>query len=75
MPNGLSFRVVKSTEHRLLLERVHWFYSSSANLSGEEYSETYARDNTEVIVTLPKSKNSKASTIYRLGEKNMKVIR
>ena len=75
MPNGLSFRVVKDTEHNLLLDRLHCLYSSSANLSGEEYSEAYARDKVEVIVTLPKAKKYNASTIYRLGQKNIKVIR
>ena len=75
MPNELSFRVVKDTEHNLLLDRLHWLYSSSANLSGEEYSEAYARDKVEVIVTLPKAKKYNASTIYRLGQKNIKVIR
>ena len=75
MPNGLSFRVVKGTQHNLLLDRIHWLYSSSANLSGEDYSEAYAHDKAEVIVTLPKAKNSNASTIYHLGQKNMKVIR
>jgi len=75
MPNGLSFRMVKATEHNLLLDRLHWLYSSSANLSGAKYDEEYARDRAEVIVTLPKTKNAKASTIYRLGQKNLKVIR
>lgn len=75
MPNGLSFRVVKATEHNLLLDRLHWLYSSSANLSGAKYDEEYARDRAEVIVTLPKAKNAKASTIYHLGQKNLKVIR
>ena len=75
MPNGLSFRVVKATEHNLLLDRLHWLYSSSANLSGAEYDEGYAKERAEVIVTLPKAKSGKASTIYRLGQKNLKVIR
>jgi len=75
MPNGLSFRIVKATEHNLLLDRLHWLYSSSANLSGAEYDEGYAKERAEVIVTLPKAKSGKASTIYRLGQKNIKVIR
>ena len=75
MPNGLSFRVVKNTQHNLLLDRVHWLYSSSANLSGAEYDEAYAKARAEVIVHFPKKRSGKASTIYRLGQKNMKVIR
>jgi len=75
MPNGLSFRLVKGTEHNLLLDRLHWLYSSSANLSGAEYDEAYAKARAEVIVTFPKKRSGRASTIYRLGQKNMKVIR
>ena len=75
MPNGLSFRLVKGTEHNLLLDRLHWLYSSSANLSGAKYDEAYAKARAEVVVTFPKKRSGRASTIYRLGQKNMKVIR
>jgi len=75
MPNGLSFRVVKDTEHNLLLNRLHWVYSSSANLSGAEYDEKYARDKAEVIVTSSIKKNGMASKIYRLGQKKMVGVR
>jgi len=75
MPNGMSFRVVKETEHNLLLDRLKWVYSSSANLSGAEYDEQYARDNAEVILSFPKSKNGKASTIYKLSQSNKRLIR
>jgi len=75
MPNGMSFRVVKETEHNLLLDRLKWVYSSSANLSGAEYDETYARENAEVILSFPKAKNGKASTIYKLSQSNKKLIR
>jgi len=75
MPNGLSFRVVKETEHNLLLNRVKWLYSSSANLSGAEYDEGYAKANAEVIVSSPHAKVGQASTIYRLSHNSLKVIR
>ncbi|CAA6811625.1 MAG: TsaC protein (YrdC domain) required for threonylcarbamoyladenosine t(6)A37 modification in tRNA [uncultured Sulfurovum sp.] len=75
MPNGMSFRVVKDTEHNLLLDRLKWVYSSSANLSGAEYDETYARDNAEVILSFPKQRNGKASTIYKLSQTNIRSIR
>ena len=67
MPNGMSFRVIKDCEHNLLLDRVGWAYSSSANLSGAEYNEVYARGATEVIVTSPLEIRGEASRIYRLG--------
>lgn len=75
MPNGLSLRVVKNTEHNLLLDRLKWVYSSSANLSGAEYDEGYARDNAEVVVFFPKQINREASKIYRLSQNNIRSIR
>jgi tRNA A37 threonylcarbamoyladenosine synthetase subunit TsaC/SUA5/YrdC len=75
MPNGLSFRVVKGTEHNILLDRIKWLYSSSANLSGAVYDENYAKDNAEVIVTFPIKKRGLASKIYLLGQRNIKSIR
>ena len=75
MPNGLSFRVVKDTQHNLLLNRMGWVYSSSANLSGTEYDREYAEDNTEVVVSFPKEQKGSASTIYLLGQKRMRLVR
>ena len=75
MPNGNSFRVVKGSKHNLLLDRLEWAYSSSANKSGEEYSKEYAIDRAEVIICEPNSKSSRASKIYRLGYSNIQSIR
>jgi tRNA A37 threonylcarbamoyladenosine synthetase subunit TsaC/SUA5/YrdC len=75
MPNGLSFRVVKDSEHNLLLDRLIWAYSSSANLSGAKYDEVYAKDVVETIVTSALNSNRKASQIYRLGQNSIKSIR
>jgi tRNA A37 threonylcarbamoyladenosine synthetase subunit TsaC/SUA5/YrdC len=75
LPNGLSFRVIKDTEHNILLNKMRWLYSSSANLSGAEYDEAYAKDNAEVLVSFPNKKRGKASNIYRLGKIKMELIR
>jgi len=75
LPNGLSFRVVKESSHNLLLNRLGWAFSSSANLSGAEYDEGYAKENTEVIVASPHKSIGEASRIYRLGVSRVKVIR
>ena len=75
MPNSLSFRVVKNTEHNLLLDRLAWVYSSSANLSGAEYDENYAQKNTEVLVSFPNMKKGTASKIYKLSQNNIRSIR
>ena len=75
MPNGLSFRVAKNTEHNLLLDRLGWVYSSSANLSGAEYDEAYARENAEVIVIFPQKRERSPSKIYKLSQNNLRSIR
>ena len=75
LPNGLSFRVVKDTEHNILLNRLHWVYSSSANLSGAVYDEVYAKDKAEVLVSFPVKHKGRASKIYRLGQKRMIGVR
>ena len=75
LPNRLSFRVVKDTEHNILLNRLHWVYSSSANLSGAVYDEVYAKDKAEVLVSFPVKQEGMASKIYRLGQKRMIWVR
>jgi len=75
MPQGESFRVVKGTKHNLLLDRVKWLYSSSANLSGAVYDEGYAKKMTEVVVSFPDGNSGEASSIYRLGHRIIKSIR
>ena len=75
MPNGLSFRVIKDCKHNLLLDRVEWAYTSSANLSGFEYDKVYAREATEVIVKFPSHTKREASKIYYLGTHRIKSIR
>jgi tRNA A37 threonylcarbamoyladenosine synthetase subunit TsaC/SUA5/YrdC len=75
MPNSLSFRVVRDTEHNLLLDRLGWAYSSSANLSGAVYDEDYAEKNAEILLFFPQIRERKASSIYKLGHHKMRSIR
>ena len=75
MPSGNSFRVVKESEHNLLLDRVSWVYSSSANLSGEAYDEGYAKENAEVVISSPHQQSGEASKIYKLSQTNIRSIR
>jgi tRNA A37 threonylcarbamoyladenosine synthetase subunit TsaC/SUA5/YrdC len=75
MPNGLSLRLVKESRHNLLLDRVGWLYTSSANLSGFEYNEIYAREVAEVIIESPLQTDREASKIYYLGVCRVKSIR
>jgi len=75
MPNGNSYRVARDSQHLLLLERLNWAYSTSANLSGEGYNIEFANSNADIIISMPKREDKKASTIVRLGEKVIRKVR
>lgn len=74
MPDGHSYRVVRNTHHLLLLNRLKWAYSTSANLSGEIYDENYAKEAADVIIS-PLRENAQASSIYALSLHTIKRIR
>lgn len=74
MPNGCSYRVIRDRHHLLLLDRLKWAYTTSANLSGMHYDETFAK--TAADITIAPLKRCKApSRIYKLGKKRIKRIR
>ncbi len=74
MPNGDSYRVIKDKHHLLLLNRLKWAYTTSANLSNEAYDELFARKMADVIIE-PIQENRQASSIYRLGKNTLRKIR
>ena len=74
LPSGDSYRVIRDTHHLLILKRFGWVYTSSANLSGKEYDEKFAKKSADVIVT-PLLPNQKPSTIYKINNKTIKRIR
>lgn len=74
MPNGHSYRVVDDQHHLLLLKRLGYAYTTSANLSGEAYDERFATDAADIIVT-PLHRPGHPSTIYKLGKQKAKRIR
>ncbi len=74
MPNGYSYRVIKDKNHLLLLNRIKWAYTTSANLSGKSYDEEFSKRNADVIVE-PLKDDSTASNIFKLGKKTIKRIR
>ncbi len=74
MPDGHSYRVVKDKHHLLLLNRLKWAYTTSANLSNQPYDEQFAKEAADVIIT-PLKEVKQASTIYKLGNCTMKRIR
>lgn len=74
MPNGESYRVIRDKHHLLLLDRLKWVYTTSANLSGEEYDEVFAREKADVVIE-PIKETKQASKIVKLGKNSLKRIR
>lgn len=74
MPNGESYRVIQDKHHLLLLDRLKWAYTSSANLSGTDYEEGFAKKSADVIIE-PLCETRQASRIYKLGQKGLRRIR
>jgi len=74
MPNGLSYRVVKDTHHLLLLNRLTWAYTTSANLSNKDYDEDFAKKVADIVIE-PLHQTQQASHIFKLGKTTLKRIR
>ena len=74
MPNGHSYRVVKDKHHLLLLNRLKWAYTTSANLSNQAYDETFAKNMADVTLE-PLKETNQASDIYKLGQYSIRRIR
>ena len=74
MPNTHSYRVIQDKHHLLLLNRLQWAYTTSANLSNEYYDEKFARENVDVVIE-PLKDSMHASNIYKLGKLSLKRIR
>ncbi len=70
---GYSFRVVKSKTHNLLLNRLGWAYTSSANKSNEEFNLNYATTQADIVVY--PLQNSKSSTILKLAQSRVIKVR
>jgi len=58
MPNGYSYRVVHASNHLLLLSRMQWAYTTSANLSGKSYHENFAKEAADVTIYPLKNKGT-----------------
>jgi tRNA A37 threonylcarbamoyladenosine synthetase subunit TsaC/SUA5/YrdC len=74
MPNTHSYRVVRDDHHLLLLNRLQWAYTTSANLSNFSYDENFAKEASDVIIS-PLDEKQKSSNIYKLGNYAIKRIR
>ena len=74
MPDGNSYRIIYDKHHLLLLDRIKWAYTTSANLSNKAYDENFAKKNADIIIGPLKQKHS-ASNIYKLEKNTIKRIR
>ncbi|WP_309496502.1 Sua5/YciO/YrdC/YwlC family protein [Sulfurovum sp.] len=74
MPNANSYRLIQDKHHLLLLDRLKWVYTTSANLSDHNYDEKFATEMADVIIE-PLKENKQASNIYKLGKQTIKRIR
>ena len=74
LPDGFSFRIIRDSRHLLLIRRLGWAYSSSANLSGAPYDESYARTAADIVVE-PLGTPASPSRILRLGKRRLRKIR
>ena len=77
MPNTYSYRVIRDKHHLLLLDRLKWAYTTSANLSNLPYDEAFAKVSADDIITPldQNDQNDQASTILKLGKHSIKRIR
>jgi len=76
-PNGDSYRVVdRDNLHQNFLKKFTCLYSTSANITKQEFNEEFAMENGEIIVFTKKGfNNTNSSKIYKLGKSSMKRIR
>ena len=74
LPDGHSYRLIQDQHHLLLLNRLKWAYTTSANLSDHAYDEKFAKEMADVIIE-PLKQNKQASNIYKLGKQTIKRIR
>jgi len=74
MPSGHSYRVVQDSHHLLLLNRLKWAFTTSANLSNQSYDETFAKNAVDIVIE-PLIESTQASKIFKLGKHTIKRIR
>ncbi len=74
LSKSYSFRVIKDKRHKLLINRLSWAYTTSANQSGKGFDYNFAYSKADIII-YPLSKPKTPSTIYKLGKIKQKRLR
>lgn len=73
-PNGESYRIVRDSRHLLLLRRLGWAYTTSANPAGKPYDEEFARDKADLVVE-PLEIRHPPSRILHLSKRHIRRLR
>jgi tRNA A37 threonylcarbamoyladenosine synthetase subunit TsaC/SUA5/YrdC len=75
-PNGNAFRVVSNGEHHQFLKKFGVLYSTSANITNEDFDFTVASEMCDVIVYTQQDFNTQsASSILKINHKSLQKIR
>ena len=75
LPNGASYRVViHDRKHLMLISKLGWAYTTSANLSNQTFDEQWARSVADEVIE-PLEGNSEPSNIFKINNRNMQKIR
>ena len=71
-----AYRVILEPHHREFLNKFKWMYSSSANESGKNFDEKFAKDNADILVIDKRGYfESTPSKIYKLSKNKIKKLR
>jgi tRNA A37 threonylcarbamoyladenosine synthetase subunit TsaC/SUA5/YrdC len=75
-PNKESFRVVRDEKHLEFLKKFLWMYSTSANMHGKKFDETWAKEKADIVVEDKRGFfEGEASKIIKLGKTKCKKLR
>ena len=74
LSKNYSFRINKDTRHNLLLNRLTYTYTSSANQSNKDYEESYAKEQSDIII-YPLLPPQNPSTIFKINSVSIKKLR
>jgi tRNA A37 threonylcarbamoyladenosine synthetase subunit TsaC/SUA5/YrdC len=71
-----AFRIVRDMHHHRLLQRYGWFFSTSANRSGEPYERSFCEAGADIIIEDFRGLyEAPPSSIERLGRKKRRKMR
>lgn len=75
LPDGHAYRVIHDPKHLILIGKLKWGYTTSANRSGEEYDELWARSVADTIIEPLNNEDAHPSRILKLGSKRIIKLR